>query len=98
MPPDVNTLREQLVEYNAIKEKGDEPYPTCPRCLGDRYVSACVEPEAWRPVFEDFPCPVCVMVATVDVDEAITWIRDQIEMLGEDPDKLLEEENAEAAG
>lgn len=82
----VEELKEQLVEYKQYESDG-EAYPTCPRCNGNRYVSACTNPSDYRPVYEEFPCPFCVLTATMPVEDCIKWIREQIEDLGEDPDE-----------
>lgn len=71
---------EKLADYKALKEKG-ELYPTCPRCDGDRYESAVPieEIDSLRPMAESYPCPLCVLTATIDIDQAIEWIEGKAE-------------------
>lgn len=88
----VEERHDQLKEYAKLKADGAD-YPDCPRCYGSRTVRAVEDPDAYRPVWEDFPCPLCGSAqGDKDVDDAIEWIREQIEELGGDPDEDSEEE------
>lgn len=91
--PTVEELKKQLVEYQEYQAEG-ELYPTCPCCDGERYIRACRNPDAYRPTWESFPCPFCVLTATMPVEDCIKWIREQIEDMGEDPDELEVEDAA----
>jgi hypothetical protein len=72
---------EKLEEYEAKKEAGED-YPECPRCEGSRYESAVPYEhiDDIRPMVEEYPCPLCVTVATIDIDDALRWLRAKAEV------------------
>ncbi len=72
--------QDKLALYREKKEQGED-YPDCPRCDGSRYESAVPYDHMndYHPKAEEYPCPLCVTVATIDIDEAIAWLKEKAE-------------------
>jgi hypothetical protein len=75
------TFSEKLEKCRAAVEAG-EMYPECPRCDGSRYESAIPysEIDSIRPTVEEYPCPLCVMVGSIEAERAIEWLEEKVEM------------------
>jgi phage FluMu protein Com len=70
-------LAAQLALYDQAVARGDL-YVTCPRCNGNRTVTACtvIGNDFVPSRYEDFPCPLCKEVGSIHHDEAGKYLQD----------------------
>lgn len=89
----MSALKKKLERYVALDKQGED-YPECPRCEGSRYVWAASEESiaSTNPVLEQFPCPLCVLMGTISMKDALEWIREQMFRAGEEDDEEEDEE------